>query len=168
MGNKNLQDAFIKSINGILTDIDFAKLDVSCNSEEDSYAKETLEKMHDAFVEIYGTDYLDSVYEFVELPAVIRGRGTGHIGLGIVTLDLQSSGEHWRTFFLTPRGVIDQGGGDMPSAHSQYLKDNYMPYDYWYTVTLERDYHVDFDNVPEKVSGLLNGVQPDQPELKMQ
>ena len=49
-----------------------------------------------------------------------------------------------------------------------YLKAVYIPYDYWYTVTLERDYHVNFDNVPKKVSGLLNGVQPDQPELKMQ
>lgn len=168
MDNKNLQEAFIKNLNEILTDIDFAKLDASCNSDEDGYAKETLKKMHDAFVEVYGTDYLDSGYEFVELPAVIQGRGTGHIGLGIVTLDIQSSGEHQGTFFLTPRGVIDQGGGDMPKPHSQYLKDNYAPYDYWYTVMLERDHHVDFDNVPEKVIDLLNGCQPDQPELKME
>lgn len=168
MDNKNLQEAFIKNLNEILTDIDFAKLDASCNSDEDGYAKETLKKMHDAFVEVYGTDYLDSGYEFVELPAVIQGRGTGHIGLGIVTLDIQSSGEHQGTFFLTPRGVIDQGGGDMPKPHSQYLKDNYAPYDYWYTIMLERDHHVDFDNVPEKVTDLLNGCQPDQPELKME
>jgi hypothetical protein len=39
--------------------------------------------MHDLFVEVYGTDYLDSNFEFVGLPAVIQGRNTGHIGLGI-------------------------------------------------------------------------------------
>ncbi|MEA5095076.1 MAG: hypothetical protein VB128_08995 [Sedimentibacter saalensis] len=32
---------------------------------------------------MYGTDYLDSNFEFVGLPAVIQGRNTGHIGLGI-------------------------------------------------------------------------------------
>jgi hypothetical protein len=73
------------------------------NSAENGYAKEILKQMHDAFVEVYGTDYLDNGdYEFVELPAVIKGRNTGHISLGIVTLDLESSGEHWGTFFLTP------------------------------------------------------------------
>jgi hypothetical protein len=77
MDNKNLQRASIKNLNEILTNIDFAKLDVSCNTDEDSYAKETLKKMHDAFVEIYGTDYIDSDYEFVEIPAVIRGRLPG-------------------------------------------------------------------------------------------
>lgn len=107
MSNKNLQEAYIKSLNGILADIDFVKLDESCNSDKDNYVKETLKKMHGAFVEIYGTDYLDSGYEFMDLPAVIQERGTGHIGLGIVTLDIQSSGEHWGSFFLTPRGVID-------------------------------------------------------------
>lgn len=73
--------------------------------------------MHDLFVEVYGTDYLDSNFEFVGLPAVIQGRNTGHIGLGIVMLDLESSGEHWGTFFLTPMGVIDQGGEKMKPAH---------------------------------------------------
>ncbi len=53
--------------------------------------------MHDAFIETYGTDYHDSDYEFVELPAVIQGRNTSHNDLGIVTLDLESSGEHWGT-----------------------------------------------------------------------
>jgi len=64
--------------------------------------------MHDIFIEVYGTDYLDSSYEFVEIPAVIQGRETGHFGLGIINLNLESSGELWRTYFLTPRGVVEQ------------------------------------------------------------
>jgi hypothetical protein len=42
----------------------------------------------------------------------------------------------------------------------------YIPYDYWYTVSVERDHHVDFDNVPEKVAALLNHCYPDQPEME--
>ncbi|MHB8061623.1 MAG: hypothetical protein ACYDG2_03140 [Ruminiclostridium sp.] len=115
-----------------------------------------------------GTDYLDSGYEFVDIPAVIQGRNTGHIGLGIVTLDLESSGEHWGTFFLTPMGVIDQGGEKMKPAESKYLSTVYIPYDYWYTVYIERDHHVDFDNVPEKIADMLNVCYSDQPEMKME
>lgn len=168
MDNKNLQAAFIERLNKLLPTVDFAKLDTSCNSVDDSYAKDILKQMHESFVEAYGTDYLDSGYEFVEFPAVIQGRNTRHIGLGIVTLDLESSGEHWGTFFLTPRGVIDQGTEKMSKADSQYLSKTYIPYDYWYTITLERDHHVDFDNTPEKVSDMLSACYPNQPELKME
>ncbi len=47
------------------------KLDQSCNSAADDYAKEILKQMHNLFVEVYGTDYLDSDYEFIDLPAVL-------------------------------------------------------------------------------------------------
>lgn len=164
MNDENLQAAYIERLNAILPTVDFAKLDRSCNSNNDEYAKEILKQMHDLFIEVYRTDNLDSGYEFVEVPAVIRGRKTGHIGLGIVTLDLQSSSEHWGTFFLTPRGVIDQGFEKMKPADSKYLSAVYVPYDYWYTVSIEHDHHVDFDSVPEKVAKLLNYCYPDQLE----
>jgi hypothetical protein len=167
MKEKDLQAVYIERLNAILPTVDFAKLDRSCNSKDDSYAKEILKRMHDTCVEVYGTDHFGShSYEFIEFPAVIRGRNTGHIGLGIVTLDLESSGEHWGTFFLTPKGVIEQGGENIKPNHSKYLSTVYIPYDYWYTVSVERDHHVDFDNVPEKVAALLNHCYPDQPELK--
>lgn len=135
----------------------FCKLDQSCNSAEDDYAKEILKQMHDAFVEVYGTDYLNnSNYEFVELPAVIQKRNTGHIGLGIVSLDLDSSGEHWGTFFLTPMGVIGQGNEKLQPTQSSYLSTVYIPYNYWYTISIERDHHKDFENAPEKIADKLN------------
>ncbi len=168
MSNEELQKVFIDRLNDLLPAVDFVKLDKACNSDDNSYAKEILKQMHDMFVETYDTVYLDDDYEFVELPAVIRGRNTGHIGLGVVTLDLQASGEHWGTFFLAPSGVIDQGGEKMPPADWQYLKQTYLPYDYWYTVPIERDIHVDFDHVPEKINDMLNACYQDQPELKME
>lgn len=167
MENKNLQTAYIEKVNALLPNLDFIKLDYSCNSKEDEYAKEILKKLHDAFIEVYCTDYLEvGNYEFVELPAVIRGRNTGHIGLGIVTLDLESSGEPWGTFFLTPKGVIDQGGDQLDPAKSKYISTVYAPYDYWYTVSVERDIHVDFNRVPEKISVLLEYCHADQQEEK--
>ena len=56
-------------------------------------------------------------------------------GFGIVFLDLQSSDEHWGTFFLTPQGVINQGAEKISKEHASYLKEVYIPYDYWYTAT---------------------------------
>ncbi|NYB73171.1 hypothetical protein HZF24_03340 [Sedimentibacter hydroxybenzoicus DSM 7310] len=166
MGNKDLRTVYIEQLNYLLPTVDFPKLDKSCNSEDDSYAKEILKRIHDIFTDIYGTDCLDSGYEFVELPAVIQGRNTGHIGLGIVTLDLESSGEHWGTFFLTPKGVIEQGGENIKPDQSKYLSTVYIPYEYWYTVSVERDHHVDFDNAPEKVAALLNHCYSEQPEME--
>jgi hypothetical protein len=164
MDNENLQSVYIERLNDLLPTVDYERLDRSCNANDNQYAKEILKQMHDLFVEIYHTDNLDSGYEFVELPAVIQGRNTGHIGLGLISLDLRSSGEHWGTFFLTPRGVIDQGLEKMKPADSKYLSSVYIPYNYWYTVSIERDHHVDFDHVPEKVAGLLNSCYPVQPE----
>lgn len=167
MDSKKLQLTFIEQLNKVLPTLDYVKLDQSCNSEDTSYACEVLKKLHDTLVEVYGTDFLDGSHEFVELPAIIRGRNTGHIGLGIVSLDLPSSGEHGGTFFLTPKGIIDHGYGPMSKDHARYLKENYMPYDYWYTVTLDCDYHVSFDNIPEKVSEILDACHLEQPGITM-
>lgn len=167
MEEKNLQAVYIERLNAMLPTVDFAKLDQSCNSENDSYAKEILKRMHDICVDVYGTDHFDNyTYEIVEFPAVIRGRNTGHIGLGIVTLDLESSGEHWGTFFLTPKGVIEQGGENIKPDQSKYLSTVYIPYEYWYTVSVERDFHVNFDNAPEKVAALLEHCYSEQPEME--
>ncbi len=93
MENKDLQKEYIEHLNELLITVDFKKLDMSCNSTDDTYAKDILKKMHDIFVDVYQSDYLDSyTYDFVEVPAIIRGRDTGHIGLGILSLDLESSG----------------------------------------------------------------------------
>lgn len=93
--------------------------------------------MHGAFISAYGCNYLEmGEYEFVELPAVICGRRSRHIALGIVTVDLQSSGEPWGSFFLTPEGVLDQGSESLTETDRNYLRENFAPYDYWYTPTV--------------------------------
>lgn len=56
----------------------------------------------------------------------------------------------------------------MSEEDSQYLRKAYIPYDYWYTITLKCDNHVDFDNIPEKVSDILSTCYPNQPKMKME
>ena len=163
------QGHFFERMDALLPLVDLYRLDESCNSEDDSYAKEILKKLHDIFVDVYGTDYLEnSNHEFVVIPAVIKGRETGHIGLGIIELDLESSREHWRTYFLTPRGVIERHQEEIYNDNYNYITDTYIPYDYWYTATIERDIHVDFENVPEKISSMLDACYTDHPEMKME
>ena len=52
MGNEDLQAVYIERLNTMLPTVDFAKLDRSGNSKNDGYAKDTLKKMHDLFVEV--------------------------------------------------------------------------------------------------------------------
>ena len=112
--------------------------------------------MHNAFVSAYGDGMIyGEDIEFIQLPAVICGRESGHIALGIVTIDLQSSGEHWGTFFLTPYGVLDQGSKNLDADEKEYIRKEFIPYDYWYTPKVYGDIHVDFNNIPNEVQELM-------------
>lgn len=167
MDKQNKQQGFVDKVNRILSSVDFNQLDCSCNSSNNGYARSILQALHKAFVSVYQTDYLDrGEYGFVELPAVIRGRNTGHIALGIVTLDLESSGEHFGTFFLTPHGVIEQGGEDTAEWKQEYIRKTFIPYDYWYTPEVEHDIHVDFESVPPEVAELLEACPLDRPGME--
>ena len=179
--NKN-NKLFIAELNKYLNTIDFTRLDKSCNSEDNSYAKEVIKNMHDLFVGVYGTDCFDFDYDdfdfenqddmdscaFVTIPAVIQGGKNEHMGIGLVTLDLGSSGEHWGTVFFTPLGVIEQDGEKMSEEKSHYMKKNYIPYEYWYTVNIENDIHVEFDKMPHKISEYIDYCRPDQSGIKME
>ena len=93
LAQERLQEKFAKNMNAVLNNVHFVRLECSCMSPNKSYAGEVLKEMHGAFVKTYGTDYLEEgEFEFVNIPAVIRSRNTGKLCLGIVTLDLESSG----------------------------------------------------------------------------
>ena len=160
---ERLQNDFINRINVILKTVHLARLEHSLQSPDKTYAGAVLRDMHEAFIKTYGTEYLeDGKYEFVDIPAVIRSRSTGKLCLGIVTLDLESSGEHWGTDFITPYGVVSQGDSEMPEELQKYLRENFIPYDYWYTAHVERDIHVSFENLPDEIAGLLKTARGEQ------
>ena len=46
-----LQKKYVGAVNHILKGLDFRKLEKSCNSYEQTYAKEVLCKLHQAFVD---------------------------------------------------------------------------------------------------------------------
>lgn len=71
-------------------------------------------------------------------------------------------------FLLTPKGVTEQGAKEQPALDTKYLNQTYIPYDYWYTVFLESDYHVDFENIPEEITDILNVCSSNQPGMKME
>lgn len=152
------QQEFINKINEILEKTDFKLLNMSCNSENTSYAAEKLFAMHQAFEEVYGEGYVEEGYGMVMMPAVIRGRESGIHALALVTLDLESSGEHWGTTFLSPGGPLVQGYVYLTEEQKQAIKEYYVPYDYWYTPLVERDHHVDFTDMPDSVTDIRKMV----------
>ncbi len=165
-----LRRRFIQSVNSILEELDFEELERSCNGSDPSYAQEILQRMHQAFLNIYRTDCLtDPGLSLVELPAVIRGKRTGEVTLGLVTLDLAASGGRWNTVFITPVGVLSQNKEKMSRIQRTFLLEKFMPYDYWYTPEVPCDIHINYDNVPYKVVRLATactGMMPEQPAMQ--
>lgn len=165
-----LRRRFIQSVNSILEELDFEELERSCNGSDPSYAQEILQRMHQAFLNTYRTDCLtDPGLSLVELPAVIRGKRTGEVTLGLVTLDLAASGGRWNTVFITPVGVLSQNKEKMSRIQRTFLLEKFMPYDYWYTPEVPCDVHINYDNVPYKVVRLATactGMMPEQPAMQ--
>ena len=165
-----LRRRFIQSVNSILEELDFEELERSCNGSDPSYAQEILQRMHQAFLNIYRTDCLtDPGLSLVELPAVICGKRTGEVTLGLVTLDLAASGGRWNTVFITPVGVLSQNKEKMSRIQRTFLLEKFMPYDYWYTPEVPCDVHINYDNVPYKVVRLATactGMMPEQPAMQ--
>ena len=154
------QDQFIEKLNAYLPKLDYESLDASCNSQDQTYAKEVLGKLHSFIMESYGTDTLcDRELEMVDLPAVIRNKENGRMHIGIVMVDLSSSGEHWGTSVLSPYGIISAHGNDLTPTERKYLKEEVGSYDYWYTAHLPGDIHVQFDRLPAQVQTLLDHCQ---------
>lgn len=131
---------------------------MSCNGGDTAYAAEKLLAMHQAFETVYGEGYVDEAYGMVMMPAVVCGRDSGIRTLALVTLDLESSGEHFGTIFMTPGGLLEQGSSSLSEKQKQALAEYYIPYDYWYTPLVERDHHVDFTQMPEEVADILRMV----------
>ena len=162
----DLQKEFIDRVNTILEDVDFAKLHKSANGHDQTYAMDTLKQLHQAFVDTYGTDCVtDRSLGFIDVPAVIRGRKAGEIFLGLVTVDLEGSGEHWNTNFFMEDGVADQSSiGEGNQWTADFLR-RIGVYDYWYTPEIPCDIHVNFEYIPHRVEDLLRsctGISPIQ------
>lgn len=162
---------FLQKMKEILENMDFQLLNISCNSDGTLYAAEKLLAMHLAFEEVYGEGYVDESFGYVLMPAVIRGSRSGIHALGLVSLDLESSGERLGTTFFTPAGPVIQEDDALAEEQKLFVQVNYMPYDYWYTPLVERNHHVNFESMPESVAAIRKLVtehlaSQQEPELE--
>ena len=83
---------FIDKVNEILDKTDFLLLKIlSCNTEKDIHAAETLLAMHQAFEEVYGEGMWMKNTEWLHTPAVVKGTQFCTKALALVTLHLESS-----------------------------------------------------------------------------
>ena len=160
------QKAFIGKVNTILEEVDFEKLLESANGQDQSYAMDTLKQLHRAFVDTYCTDCItDRELGFIDVPAVIRGRKAGEVFRGLVTIDPESSWEHWNTQFIMEDGVVDQANCDKTARWNTEFFYRVGVYDYWYTPEIPGDIHVNFESISHKVETLLRsctGITPTQ------
>ena len=148
---------FVDGINNYIRNLDFQEICDSCNSDNHELARDALKQMHGIFVDVYGEEPLSrDDYNFVDLPAVIRGQ-TGKMCLGIVCLDLSSSGEHWGTTFFTPYGILEQGN-QMSAVEQKFIRQ-FSPYSYWYSPEIAGDIHVNFDETPDDVAEILGSCR---------
>lgn len=79
----------------IFADVDLDRFAEEIENANDNYTTEILGQLHDKFVEIYDTDSVDSLVGFIQVPAIVESLQTGDYYPALVTLDLDSSGEHW-------------------------------------------------------------------------
>lgn len=151
-------DRFVDYINAnVLPKINYEQLQASYATEEKAYAKSVLNALHTAAVEIYGTDCFEDSGEldYVLLPGIIQSKANGNLCVGLLEIDLLSSGEHCGTDFLTRYGCINQSDPEMPDEVRKFLRGTYGSYDYCYTATLENDIHVSKAHLPEKMREVL-------------
>lgn len=164
---KDPTDSYIEYLNSnILNRIDYGRLQESYDTEDKAYAKRILNALHRAMVHAYGTENLNSdVVEYALIPGVIQSRNTGNVCLALLELDLQSSGEHFHTGYLTKMGVLSYGNPELSKEARNFIKEMYGSYDYGYTATIPNDIHVSPETFPPAVKEIVSTFRNYEVEL---
>ena len=139
----------------IFADVDLDRFAEEIENADDTYTTEILRQLHEKFVEIYGTDTIDELAGFVQVPAIVESLQTGDYYPALVTLDTDSSCEHWGLCVMTPLGVIEHDAIE-ETAEEKTFKQHLVPYRYWYTVNCESDIHVDMAECPEDIWDIIS------------
>jgi hypothetical protein len=171
-------ERYIEQLNAhILPLIDYSELQNSYETDME-YAKGVLNRLHEAMVEVYGSETLneENVDEdgFVVVPGVVRGMESEKICLALLELDLSSSGEHWGTNYLCKYGVVSQSG-ELPELKARVadgqkhvtltMNNAFVPYEYGYTAKILGDIHVRKSALPKEIQDILNDFQNHSAEL---
>ena len=150
--SEKLQDAFVDKVNlEVIPCIEWVGMHHAYQKGNMEVPTDLLKILHEKFVEVYGSDHIGTDNGMVTVPGVVKA-ADGNLYVALLDLDAASSGEHWGTTFFTPRGVLSDQTED-PQIREEVKK--LIPYDYWYTVEMERDHHVNWDKCPDQATEML-------------
>ena len=162
-----LQDAYVDKINKeVIPRIEWVGMKNAYKYGNMDVPTDLLRMLHEKFVEVYGSDHIDRSLGFVQVPGLTKV-ADGSIYPALLTIDTESSGEHWGTTFFTPNGILNDTTEDEDMLNEIRT---FIPYQYWYTPELVTDHHVDWDNCPEEVLVMLdNAIDSEQEsEVKLE
>ena len=86
---------------------------------------------------------------------MIKSRETNALCVGLVLVDIESSGEHWGTQFMLD-GNFYCDDSECMTDKVKTKREEIGVYDYWYTPEFDGDIHIDKENAPEDVRELLD------------
>ena len=153
--SEKLQTEFIDKVNReVIPCIEWVGMHNAYKRDNMEVPTDLLKMLYEKFVEVYGTDHVGTDDGMVTVPGVVQAPD-GKLYVALLELDAASSGEHWGTTFFTPRGVLSDQTED-PQIKAEIKK--MIPYNYWYTVDMERDHHVNWDECPDRVSEMLRAA----------
>ena len=146
------QELFIKKVNEeVIPCIEWIGMKKAYQRGDMEVPTNLLSMLHAKFLEVYETDHIEPGDGFVTVPGVVQA-ADGKLYPALLDVDAASSGEHYGTTFFTPKGVLcDQAG--IPEIKDEITK--LIPYNYWYTVHMERDHHVDWNYCPNEAIDML-------------
>lgn len=154
---EKMHSDFISAVNHeVIPKIKWKAFADALENGDAEYTADILRNLHTAFIEAYGSDSLSSEMGMVQVPALINAND-GKIYPALVCIDTESSGEHWGTTIISPRGVFEQNDVEYPSEDRAFLR-SLIPYDYYYTPVFEHDHHVDWDECPDEIRDILLSV----------
>lgn len=139
---------------------DFKAIAESLKNGDMAEAKEFLKKLHDQFVNAFGTDNADDLksrVEYASLP-IVKKYDTGGLQIGLVEINLKDSEECWDNTHFTDTGCITPKDMDKnPEIRKCFTALG--PYHYWFTPVYNCEFYEHNSNAPEDVLELLNYVR---------
>lgn len=142
----------------VLSGINYARLQKDYQTESRFYTKSVLSGLHQGVLKVYETEHFEREEKgegYVILPGILCSRETNNICIGLLELDLFSSGKLNGTDFLTKYGCINPEDEQMPGTIRRFLQEIYGAFDYGYAVFLKDDIYADRVHFSEDVRQIL-------------
>lgn len=155
MDSEKMQSDYVERVSDeIISILNFNELSNSYLSEENKYGKYVLKKLYDIFVDIYGTDCLNTDYEVACVPSIIKPEKSEFCIIGITMIDIELM-QRYGTAFFTEKGVLDELDDYMAEEDNKYMKNKLLHYKCWYTIYPDKSYIQIINEGPDKVKEII-------------